>query len=558
MTMTPEPEGAAAASTQEPAPQRGLPGSPRSRTIQKIREGIIIASLVGCGVFSVLVTFSIIAVLFRESIGFFGVHGDDSPGSPNVVFQSAEAGALDVATPERLMLSEIRTHQLERDGKQFVEIAGPPRSTLDGLWLLVVSRGTAKTGSGVVELAIDLSGAALDRSGYFVMGSKPRLYGKRMNRVLDHEFAIHHNSTHLLVRGFSGNEGDDLDPEDVGTLSVQPWSELVDALALLSTEPADESTGGWGYSDQTMGPYIEDEIPVLVYRDPFDQWAWKPSVGESITVTFTEFITGGEWNPLLGHERHFGIWPLITGTLLVAGIAALIAIPLGLITAVYLSEYAPRRLRAVLKPVLEILAGIPTVVYGFFALTVITPALQSLGRWFTGSAPGEWLGSVTGWWTTGDALFEAYNAGSAGIAVGIMCLPLVTSLSEDALQAVPRSLREGAYAVGGTKFDVSVKVVVPAALSGVVAAFLLAIARAVGETMAVSLAAGGLANLTLNPTESIQTMTAWMVQIFLGDASNFGPEYRSAYAVAAVLFVMTLMLTILGARVLKRFREVYE
>jgi phosphate transport system permease protein len=251
-------------------------------------------------------------------------------------------------------------------------------------------------------------------------------------------------------------------------------------------------------------------------------------------VTLTEFLFGTEWNPLLGSKKHFGIWPLISGTLLVTAVAMLIALPFGLITAVFLSEYAPRRLRAVLKPVLEVLAGIPTVVYGFFALTVITPRLQSI-----------WSG------------VEVYNALSAGIAVGIMCLPIVCSLSEDALQAVPRSLREAAYGVGGTKFDVSVKVVIPAALSGIIAAFLLAIARAVGETMIVALAAGNMARLTLNPAESSQTMTAYMVQIFLGDASNFGPEYLSSYAVAAMLFLMTFLLTVMGHIIRVRFREVY-
>ena len=251
-------------------------------------------------------------------------------------------------------------------------------------------------------------------------------------------------------------------------------------------------------------------------------------------VTVTEFFFGTEWNPLLGAEKHFGIWPLISGTLLVTGVAMLFALPFGLVTAIFLSEYAPRRLRATLKPVLEVLAGIPTVVYGFFALTVITPSLQKM-----------WQG------------VEVYNALSAGIAVGIMCLPIVCSLSEDALQAVPRNLREAAYGVGGTKFDVSVKVVVPAALSGIIAAFLLAIARAVGETMIVALAAGNMARLTLNPTESSQTMTAYMVQIFLGDASNFGPEYLSSYAVAAMLFALTFILTLLGHIIRVRFREVY-
>ena len=188
-----------------------------------------------------------------------------------------------------------------------------------------------------------------------------------------------------------------------------------------------------------------------------------------------------------------------------------------------------------LKPVLEVLAGVPTVVYGFFALTVITPSLQALHDGF-----------------------DVYNVFSAGLAVGIMCLPIVCSLSEDALQAVPRSLREGAYGLGGTKFDVSVRVVVPAALSGIVAASLLAIARAVGETMIVALAAGNLARLTIDVRDQSQTMTAYMVQIFLGDASNFGPEYLSSYAVAATLFVLTFSITLIGHRIRVRFREEYE
>ena len=192
-------------------------------------------------------------------------------------------------------------------------------------------------------------------------------------------------------------------------------------------------------------------------------------------------------------------------------------------------------MRAAIKPALEILAGIPTVVFGFLAVTIITPGIQ-------------WLHEG----------FQVYNAFSAGLAVGIMCLPIVSTLTQDALQAVPQSLRNAAYGLGATRFDVSVKVVVPAALSGIVAAFLLAVARCIGETMIVALAAGGSPHMTVDPREEVQTMTAYMVQIFLGDASNFGPEYLSCYAVALVLFLMTLALTILGHRIRLRFREVYE
>lgn len=259
-------------------------------------------------------------------------------------------------------------------------------------------------------------------------------------------------------------------------------------------------------------------------------------------VSVREFLTGMQWNPLLGETKHFGIWPLIAGTMLITSVAMVVALPLGLITAIWLSEYAPRRLRAILKPTLEIIAGIPTVVLGFFALTVITPALQKV---YTD------LG--------------VYNALSAGIAVGILTLPIVTSMAEDALRAVPRSLREGSYGLGATKLETSLKVVVPAALSGIIAAFLLAVARAVGETMVVALAAGSMPlplyrdpAQAFNPAAQAQPMTGYMVQIFLGDVSNFGPEYYSSYAVAATLFLMTFLLTVVGHQVRVRFQQVYE
>ena len=250
-------------------------------------------------------------------------------------------------------------------------------------------------------------------------------------------------------------------------------------------------------------------------------------------VTVGKFFSSLKWSPLFTQE--IGIWPLVSGTLLVTAVAMLVALPLGLVTAVYLSEYAPRGVRATLKPTLEILAGIPTVVYGYFALNVITPGLKFFHEGF-----------------------NIYNAFSAGLAVGILCLPTVCSLAEDALRAVPRSLRDAAYGLGGTRFDVSIKVVVPAALSGIVSAFLLAIARAIGETMIVALAAGATPRMTADPRNEIQTMTGWMVQMALGDASHESMEYFSMYAVASVLFVMTLSLTILGNLVRRRFREAYD
>ncbi len=254
-------------------------------------------------------------------------------------------------------------------------------------------------------------------------------------------------------------------------------------------------------------------------------------------ITLANFVSGTKWNPLLGREseKEFGVWALISATLMVSGIAMCLALPLGLITAIYLSEYASARVRAVIKPTLEVLAGIPTVVYGFFALTVITPALQIC-----------------------HGGFGTFNAMAGGIAVGILCLPIVSSLVEDALQAVPRALREGAYGLGATKFEVSTKVVVPAALSGIISAFLLAVSRAVGETMIVALAVGSRPQLSLDPRDDMQTMTGWMVQMALGDVSNYDVEYLSMYAVAATLFLITLALTFTGNVVRNRFREEYQ
>jgi phosphate transport system permease protein len=252
-------------------------------------------------------------------------------------------------------------------------------------------------------------------------------------------------------------------------------------------------------------------------------------------VSIIEFITDTKWTP--GFEpQHFGILPLLGGTLLVALGAAIVALPVGLLTAIFLSEYAPEWLRGIIKPVLEVLAGIPTVVLGFFALTFVSEdIIQTI-------FPGT----------------KIFNAASAAIVVGIMIIPMVSSLSEDAMSAVPRSLREGAHALGATKFEVALRVVVPAALSGIVASFILAISRAIGETMIVTLAAGATPNLTWNPLDSIQTMTAYIVQVSLGDTPQGSLQFRTIFAVGTTLFVITLTLNVISQYLLHRFREVYE
>lgn len=257
-------------------------------------------------------------------------------------------------------------------------------------------------------------------------------------------------------------------------------------------------------------------------------------------VSVIEFFTETRWTPQF-NEKHFGVLPLLCGTFLIAFIAALIGLPFGLASAVYLSEYSSPRTRAIIKPLLEILAGIPTVVYGFFALVFVTPYI--IKPIFAGL-----LGFNV----------DVFNAASAGIVVGVMIIPMVASLSEDALRAVPTSLREAGYALGSTRFDVSVKVVLPAAFSGIVASFLLAISRAVGETMAVTIAAGQRADLSLNPLRSVETMTAFIVNVSLGDTPAGSIEYKSLYAVALTLFVITLAMNIISQWVLRRFREEYQ
>jgi phosphate transport system permease protein len=254
----------------------------------------------------------------------------------------------------------------------------------------------------------------------------------------------------------------------------------------------------------------------------------------SSSVTLVEFFTGTKWNPQIGQ---FGIWPLLNATLMVSLIAMLVSLPLGLSIAIYLSEYAGLRARNTIKPILEVLSGVPTVVYGYFALTFMTPLLKTI---------------------LGNDVVEVYNVASAGVVVGILIIPLVSSMSEDALSAVPRSLREAAYGMGATKLETAVRVVVPAATSGIVAAFIVAISRAIGETMVVALAAGAGPNFTFNPFKPAETMTGHIVRISGGDISYDSIDYNSIFAIGLFLFFITLTLNVISQRVVRRFREVYE
>jgi phosphate transport system permease protein len=262
-----------------------------------------------------------------------------------------------------------------------------------------------------------------------------------------------------------------------------------------------------------------------------------PTVEFFGTVSILEFLTSTDWSPTFA-DAHFGVVPLVVGTLVVTAIAVAVAVPFGVGAAIYLSEYARPGLRAALKPILEVLAGIPTVVYGFFALTFVTPFLRAI--WPIGDGP------------------ETFNALSAGLVMGVMIIPLVASLSEDAMAAVPHSLRQGAYALGSTKMQVATRVVVPAALSGIVAAFVLGISRAIGETMIVAIAGGQAPNLSLNPTEGMQTMTAFIANVAIGDVQTGSITYKTIFAVGSLLFALTLVMNLLSIRLVRRFREVYE
>lgn len=251
-------------------------------------------------------------------------------------------------------------------------------------------------------------------------------------------------------------------------------------------------------------------------------------------VPISEFLTDTQWTPLFT-DKHFGILPLLSGTLLTSFIAIAVAVPIGLSISIYISEYAPRSFRSTIKPALELLAAVPTVVYGFFALTVVTPFLQTF------------IPDLSG-----------FNALSAGLVMGIMIIPFVSSLSEDALHAVPNSLREAAYGMGSTKLQNSFRVLVPAASSGIIVSIILAISRAIGETMIVAIAAGQQPRLTFDPTVPVETITAFIVQVSLGDVERGSLEYRTIFAAGITLFIFTFLLNTFSYQLRKKFREKYE
>jgi len=341
----------------------------------------------------------------------------------------------------------------------------------------------------------------------------------------------------------------ELGRESLGFFARQVWEDSNKALTVALAPHATELSLSRGGSGIQAGDLVRVENEVVLVEAATGQLATvvRGRQGtQAVThpantalflgrgVSLIEFFTGTRWSPQIGQ---FGILPLVTATLVTSLIAMLVALPLGLSAAIYLSEYASEPARKILKPILEVLSGVPTVVYGYFALTFMTPLLRGI------------FGANT---------VQIYNMASAGLVIGILILPLVSSMSEDALSAVPRSLREAAYAMGATKLEVAVKVVVPAALSGIAAAFILAMSRAVGETMIVAIAAGQGPNFTFNPFRSAETMTGHMVRISGGDLSYDSIDYNSIFAIGLLLFLITLLLNIISQRIVRRFREVYD
>ncbi len=290
------------------------------------------------------------------------------------------------------------------------------------------------------------------------------------------------------------------------------------------------------YGEKVIGGLLMAAAAVSILTTVGIIWSLLvPTIEFFSNVPITDFLFGTQWSPLFA-DPEFGVLPLVAGTLVITGIACLVALPLGLLSAIYLSEYAKPKTRATIKPILEILAGVPTVIFGFFALEFVTqvvlkPIFPSI---------------------------QVFNALSAGLVMGVMIIPTVASLSEDAMAAVPRGLREGGFALGSTKRQVALKVVVPAALSGIVAAFVLAISRAIGETMIVAVAAGLQPNLSLNVLEGMQTMTSFIAAAGAGDQATGSIGYQTIFAVGALLFVMTFIMNMFSIRLVRKYREVYE
>jgi phosphate transport system permease protein len=477
-----------------------------SELMKKARAGeeVIRALLLFCGVVSIFTTLGIVFVLGRESLLLLGAEAW-LPTKIPILNESAEELTLLDALPAGqatfpLDLSELSTYQAFSSGN-FISV-----------------------GDELMEIESRTQGEVTVIRG--VLGTEPTVHaGDATVQVFEDEQV-------RTINALSSTEADANPDEGIYFDRI-----YLEAWMLEPFEVGQRLRIGQSSEELRITEINIDENYLGVERGVGDLTAVRHGDGEQVSLPDAfrpaEFFTNFRWSPTLGE---FGIAPLVSATLLTSLIAMLVALPLGLGSAIYLSEYAKPQLRAILKPVLEILAGVPTVVYGYFAIQAMTPFLQLI---------------------TPEGLVGVYNMASAGIVMGIMILPTVSSMSEDALSAVPRALREASYGLGGTRLETVTKVVLPAALSGILAAFIVAVSRAVGETMIVAIAAGAAPNFTLNPFEGAETMTGHIVRISKGDLSYNSVEYNSIFAIGMTLFVITLSLNLISAWIVRRFREAY-
>ncbi|MFZ4815210.1 MAG: phosphate ABC transporter permease subunit PstC [Phototrophicaceae bacterium] len=468
-------------------------------------EDVIRAVLLFCGVVSIFTTLAIVFILGRESLLFLSAEA----WLPNKIPVVAEgAPTFEVGSDAIAATDDFIAINFVNDDQR--------RAYLPGRFVQLnteIMSITARTDEGItVERGLRDTDARLHNPGTPILPMVEEQI-KTLNALSN-------------------------TPESVNLTAEPPvyW----DRLALDEEFLGEYAVGDrirLGVSNETMRiSAIEDNFLVVergVEDIPPQRHAEDETIGTPDAVRVSEFFTNTTWSPTLGE---FGILPLVTSTLTTSAIAMLVAIPLGLGAAVYLSEYARPQLRRTLKPILEILAGVPTVVYGYFAIKAMTPFLQSIG-----AVPQE----------------NVANMLSAGLVMGIMIVPTISSMSEDALSAVPRHLREASYGLGGTRLETTAKVVIPAALSGILASFIVGISRAVGETMIVAIAAGGRPNFTFDPRQDAETMTGHIVRISKGDLPYDSVQYNSIFAIGITLFVLTLTLNIISGWIVRRYREVY-
>lgn len=452
----------------------------------RLGEEVIRAILLFCGVISIFTTIGIVYVLGSEALLFFGSNAFVTATAPVVDETQFVTLTENVGTDETVISVAFDGSRVPFSDRQYIQIDGEVmRVEARGQRTITVERGT--DGTSAAEHSADAT-----------------IYGM-VNMQIKPQNALTPEDTVIQLEPTFGRE---FEVGDVIQLDLE-----IMRVAVVSP---DSITVERGYDDTTPAAHEANEASILL----------------ADVATLGEFLTGTSWQPQIGD---FGIWPLLLATLLTSTIGLTVAIPLGLGAAIFLSEYAPRNVRNTLKPILEVLAGIPTVVFGFFALTFVSPSLRGI---------------------FGDQV-QFQNLLSAGLVLGVLLIPYVSSFSEDALSAVPRALREASYALGATKLETTVKIVLPAAVSGISAAIILAASRAVGETMIVALAAGSGPNFTFNLFEGAETMTGHIARISGGDLSYNSIDYNSIFSIGLMLFFLTFVLNLISQYVTNRFRERY-